>query len=259
VWISGWFTIILIITVAFIGYVLPWGQIRLWGATVITNLLSSIPVLGKFLVEWVWGGFFVSNFTLKLFFRVHFVLPFVIIFIIVFHLMILHFYGSSNLIGRIFLTKTEFTPIYTYKDILNVLIILILLILITFKPYSIGEPENFLPADPIVSPVHIKPEWYFLQYYAILRSIPRKVGGVICFFLSVICPLIIYIVKYYNSIIIFKIWVLFIWQLLLVNLILAWLGGCPVERPYLFLSQIFSWIYFVLFLVFYKIKLLISF
>jgi len=194
-WISGVTTFFLVIATAFLGYVLPWGQISFWGATVITNLVSAIPYLGNIIVQWIWGGFAVDNATLTRFFTLHFLLPFIITGIVIIHLIFLHQTGSSNPLGtNSNIDKTLFHPYFTYKDLLGFLLIINFLTILSLQnPYLLRDPDNFIPANPLVTPIHIQPEWYFLFAYAILRSIPNKLGGVIALFLSIA---ILYIVPF---------------------------------------------------------------
>jgi len=181
-WSVGVLILFLSIATAFIGYVLPWGQMSFWGATVITNLLSAIPYIGNEIVQWVWGGFAVDNATLTRFFALHFLIPFVIAAILLIHLLFLHQTGSNNPLGLNKNTdKIPFHPYFTTKDILGFTIILIALTFLTLKePYILRDPDNFTPANPLVTPVHIQPEWYFLFAYAILRSIPNKLMLPVC-------------------------------------------------------------------------------
>jgi len=192
-WISGVVILFIIIATAFLGYVLPWGQISFWGATVITNLISAIPYIGNLLVQWIWGGFSVSSATLTRFFSFHFLLPFLITFIVIIHLIFLHQTGSSNPLGlKINIDKISFHPFFSYKDIVGFInFLFFLFILINSYPYLLNDPDNFTPANPLVTPVHIQPEWYFLFAYAILRSIPNKLGGVIALILSIAILLIL--------------------------------------------------------------------
>lgn len=192
-WIVGVIILFITIATAFLGYVLPWGQISFWGATVITNLLSAIPYLGTTIVQWIWGGFAVDNATLNRFFSFHFILPFVIIAIVIIHLLFLHQTGSNNPLGvKRNIDKIPFHPYFTFKDILGFIIIIIILTIISLiDPYVLGDPDNFTPANPLVTPVHIQPEWYFLFAYAILRSIPNKLGGVIALVISIAILLIL--------------------------------------------------------------------
>ena len=192
-WIIGVIIFIVTIATAFLGYVLPWGQISFWGATVITNLVSAIPYIGEIVVYWLWGGFSVNNATLNRFYSLHFILPFIIIIIVILHLLFLHESGSRNPIGfnRNY-NKIPFNPYYSIKDIIGfIFLIIFLLIIRLFNPYFLSDPENFNPANSIITPLHIQPEWYFLFAYAILRSIPNKLGGVIALISSILILLIL--------------------------------------------------------------------
>lgn len=252
-WNIGVILIILTIARAFLGYVLVWGQIRFWGATVITNLISAIPYIGKSIVEWLWGGFAVDNATLNRFFALHFLLPFAIAALTVIHLLFLHQTGSNNPLGiDSNSAKIPFHIYYRVKDILGFIIILISLLAVAlFWPTSLGDPDNFLPANPLVTPAHIKPEWYFLWAYAILRSIPNKLGGVVAIFAAILVLFIIPLINnpfivgnqfYPGTQIIF-------WALVIDTVWLTWIGGCPVEAPYETLGQIFTFLYFFLHLI----------
>lgn len=256
-WISGVTIFLLSIAAAFLGYVLPWGQMSFWAATVITNLLSAVPYIGVMLVEWVWGGFAVGDPTLTRFFAFHFLLPFVILFIVILHLFFLHETGSNNPIGLILrVDKVAFHPFFVFKDVFGFLIFFILygVIRIMF-PYIFMDVENFISSDPLVTPVHIQPEWYFLFAYAILRSVPRKVGGVIALLLSV---LILYVLPFFFShrfrrtgfYFFLKI---FFWLNVVNWLILTWIGACIVEYPFVDLGVYFRIIYFIIYLLMYLI------
>lgn len=252
-WIIGTIILFLVIATAFIGYVLPWGQISFWGATVITNLLSAIPYLGTDLVQWVWGGFAVDNATLNRFFTFHFVLPFVIAAIAAIHLFFLHQTGSNNPIGlNSNIDKIPFHPYFTFKDSITFVIITsLLIILCLINPYILGDPDNFIPANPLVTPVHIQPEWYFLFAYAILRSIPNKLGGVIALFISIS---ILIIIPFYNKtqfrgIQFYPINQILFWIIVIVVFLLTWIGKRPVEEPYIITGQILTIIYFSYFLI----------
>nr|ABY48634.1 cytochrome b [Xantusia sp. Yucca Valley] len=252
-WNIGVILLFLVMTTAFVGYVLPWGQMSFWGATVITNLLSAIPYIGTTLVQWIWGGFSVDNATLTRFFAFHFILPFIIIAMTMLHLLFLHETGSNNPTGLNANTdKISFHPFFSYKDLVGVMMItMLLLILALFSPSLLGDPENFTPANPMMTPPHIKPEWYFLFAYAILRSIPNKLGGVLALLLSimilVIVPLL-HTAKQRSSM--FRPMSQMILWLTLTNiLILTWIGGQPVEPPYILIGQISSTLYFALFLI----------
>nr|AZZ71358.1 cytochrome b [Holbrookia lacerata]AZZ71461.1 cytochrome b [Holbrookia lacerata]AZZ71484.1 cytochrome b [Holbrookia lacerata]AZZ71497.1 cytochrome b [Holbrookia lacerata]AZZ71637.1 cytochrome b [Holbrookia lacerata] len=252
-WNVGVVLLLLVMATAFVGYVLPWGQMSFWGATVITNLLSAIPYVGTTLVEWIWGGFSVDNATLTRFFTFHFLLPFAIIGVTMMHLLFLHETGSNNPTGLTSNTdKIPFHPYFSYKDLLGALIlIVILLALALFSPNLLGDPENFSPANPLVTPPHIKPEWYFLFAYAILRSIPNKLGGVLALLFSILILMLVPLLhtskQRSNS---FRPISQTIFWLLISNiLILTWIGGQPVEHPFIIIGQLASTTYFLLFLL----------
>ncbi len=253
-WNLGVIILILTIATAFIGYLLPWGQIRFWGATVITNLFSAIPYIGKSLVEWLWGGFGVANPTLTRFFALHFLLPFSIAALRVLHLLFLHQTGSNNPLGlNTNSAKVPFHIYYTTKDSVGFLLLLAILIAIAFfTPNLLTDPENFIPANPLVTPVHIKPEWYFLWAYAILRSIPNKLGGVVAIFAALLILFVLPIINITNARrgnSFYPMNQLFFWALVRTTLLLTWIGGCPVEAPYELLGQIFTTSYFILILL----------
>ena len=246
-WSSGVTIYILTIATAFIGYLLPWGQIRFWGATVITNLFSAIPYAGKIIVEWLWGGFGVASPTLTRFFALHFILPLIIAALAIIHLIFLHTHGSQGPLGdQTALIKTPFHVHFSTKDLLGLLgLILLLNIVSTFFPLSLSDPENFIPANPLVTPTHIKPEWYFLWAYAILRSIPNKLGGVIAIFSAL---LLLYLLPMSPSIqtstkLRTKYFIIII--LSRTFLLLTWIGGNPVEAPFILIGQILTSIYFL--------------
>jgi len=224
-----------------------------WGATVITNLLSAIPYLGKLLVEWLWGGFAVDNATLNRFFAFHFILPFVVAAIVIIHLLLLHETGSRNPLGlNSNLDKIPFHPYFSSKDILGILITLLILVTtILISPNILGDPENFIPANPLVTPIHIQPEWYFLFAYAILRSIPNKLGGVIALVASII---ILWSLPFsHNSLIqgrqFYPIAKINFWILVNTVILLTWIGARPVEDPYIITGQILTVVYFSYYLV----------
>ena len=251
-WLVGVIILFLVIGTAFIGYVLPWGQISFWGATVITNLLSAIPYLGIDLVQWVWGGFAVDNATLTRFFTFHFILPFIVLAITMIHLLFLHQTGSNNPIGlNSNIDKIPFHPYFTYKDIVGFIIILIALILLTLiSPNLLGDPDNFIPANPLVTPVHIQPEWYFLFAYAILRSIPNKLGGVIALVVSIAILAILpfYHLRKFRGIQFYPINQVLFWSIVVTVILLTWIGARPVEEPYVLIGQILTVVYFSYFL-----------
>nr|ABY48566.1 cytochrome b [Xantusia sp. San Jacinto] len=252
-WNIGVILLFLVMATAFVGYVLPWGQMSFWGATVITNLLSAIPYIGTTLVQWIWGGFSVDNATLTRFFAFHFILPFIIIAMTMLHLLFLHESGSNNPTGLNANTdKISFHPFFSYKDLMGVMMVtMLLLILALFSPNMLGDPENFTPANPMMTPPHIKPEWYFLFAYAILRSIPNKLGGVLALLLSIMILIILpllHTAKQRSSM--FRpMSQMNLWLTLTNILILTWIGGQPVEPPYILIGQISSTLYFVLFLI----------
>jgi len=250
-WRSGILIFLFSILTAFLGYVLPWGQISFWGATVITNLLSAIPYLGKIIVEWVWGGFSVNNSTLIRFFSLHYLFPFIISILVLIHLVFLHNQKSSNPLGlQNSPDKIPFHPYFSFKDITRAIIIFIFFLSICFlKPFILIDPDNFLPANPIITPIHIQPEWYFLFAYAILRAIPNKLGGVLALLSSILVlfslllkPNKIQHNKITNQTNTF-------WYFVLFFLFLTWLGIKPVEDPFLDIRKIFTFLYFFWFLI----------
>nr|BAP90334.1 cytochrome b [Stenodactylus petrii] len=249
-WNTGIMLLLLVMATAFVGYVLPWGQMSFWGATVITNLLSAIPYAGPSLVEWIWGGFSVDNPTLTRFFTFHFLLPFIILATMLLHLLFLHETGSNNPTGlNSNMDKIPFHPYFSYKDLLGTLLLIsLLLYLALFSPYLMAEPENFIPANPLITPPHIKPEWYFLFAYAILRSIPNKLGGVLALFMSIL--LLLLLPTTHNTTqrtLMFRPLpqVLF-WTMTANIFILTWIGGQPAEPPFITLGRIASMLYFAI-------------
>nr|WNL54184.1 cytochrome b [Microcerotermes aff. subinteger] len=251
-WSVGVVILFLIMATAFLGYVLPWGQMSFWGATVITNLLSAIPYVGTEVVQWVWGGFAVDNATLTRFFALHFMMPFVIAAMVLIHLLFLHQTGSNNPLGLNKNTdKIPFHPYFTVKDIVGFAITLMALTIISLKdPYLLGDPDNFTPANPLVTPVHIQPEWYFLFAYAILRSIPNKLGGVIALALSIA---ILFIMPTYKSKFrgtqFYPINQVLFWTMTNTVILLTWIGARPVEDPYILTGQILTTLYFAYYVV----------
>nr|AND97169.1 cytochrome b [Theopompa sp. FY-2016a] len=250
-WMVGVIILFLVMATAFMGYVLPWGQMSFWGATVITNLLSAIPYLGVELVQWVWGGFAVDNATLNRFFTFHFVLPFIIAAMVMIHLLFLHQTGSNNPLGvNSDIDKIPFHPYFSFKDIVGFIILFLLLVFLSLKePSTLGDPDNFIPANPLVTPVHIQPEWYFLFAYAILRSIPNKLGGVIALVMSIAILFFMPLNKsntrglqYYpvNQIM--------FWFMVSIVILLTWIGARPVEDPFIITGQILTVLYFLFYI-----------
>jgi len=257
-WVTGVLLLVLVMASAFLGYVLPWGQIRFWGATVITNLLRAIPYIGHTLVTWLWGGFSVDNATLTRFFTFHFITPLIVTAIAISHIILLHQTGRNNPLG---ITsdgdKIPFHRYFTIKDVVGFVPILsVLFILVLFDPNLLGEPDNYIAANPIITPAHIVPEWYFLFAYAILRSIPNKLGGVVGLFSSIMFLLLLpFLNKHTFKGNTFYPLSKFLHWILILSFVLLTLGGAwPVEEPYVTTRRIFSFIYFAFFVLFYPFR-----
>nr|YP_086839.1 cytochrome b [Callinectes sapidus]AAR16554.1 cytochrome b [Callinectes sapidus]QCQ20628.1 cytochrome b [Callinectes sapidus]QCQ20641.1 cytochrome b [Callinectes sapidus]QCQ20654.1 cytochrome b [Callinectes sapidus]QCQ20667.1 cytochrome b [Callinectes sapidus] len=252
-WMVGVVILFMVMATAFLGYVLPWGQMSFWGATVITNLFSAIPYIGGDLVQWIWGGFSVDNATLTRFFTFHFVLPFIIAAMTIIHIFFLHQSGANNPLGvSSQLDKVPFHPYFTFKDIVGFIVMFtLLLILSLLNPYLLGDPDNFISANPLVTPAHIQPEWYFLFAYAILRSIPNKLGGVIALVASVAIIMILPFTHASNfrSLTFYPLNQFMFWTLVSVLILLTWIGARPVEEPYVLTGQILTVTYFMLFII----------
>nr|AYG93193.1 cytochrome b [Triops sp. EPP1] len=252
-WMVGVVLLLLVMGTAFMGYVLPWGQMSFWGATVITNLVSALPYIGNDIVQWIWGGFAVDNPTLTRFFTIHFLLPFIIAGTTMVHLLFLHQSGSNNPIGvSSDMDKIPFHPYFSIKDIVGFLIMVMSLVILSLlHPYLLGDPDNFTPANPLVTPVHIQPEWYFLFAYAILRSIPNKLGGVIALLMSILILTILPL--FHNSkfrgLEFYPLSQSYFWSLVTTVILLTWIGARPVEEPYILTGQILTIFYFSYYLL----------
>nr|QMP96604.1 cytochrome b [Dorylomorpha xanthopus] len=252
-WLVGVIILFLLMATAFMGYVLPWGQMSFWGATVITNLLSAVPYLGNDLVQWIWGGFAVDNATLTRFFTFHFILPFIVLAMVMIHLLFLHQTGSNNPMGlNSNIDKIPFHPYFSFKDSLGFIIMMSMLMMLTLtNPYMLGDPDNFIMANPLVTPVHIQPEWYFLFAYAILRSIPNKLGGVIALIMSIAILMILpfYHLSKFRGMQFYPLNKMFFWMMVTSVILLTWIGARPVEEPYIITGQILTVIYFLYYLL----------
>ena len=254
VWLVGNVIFLLAILTAFLGYVLPWGQIRFWAATVITNLVRAVPFFGKVLVEWLWGGFSVRTVTLNRFYSFHFLFPFILLFLVVLHLIFLHFSLSRNPLGiKKRIDYVDFHQFFTRKDFFGIVIMLMVWIFFTlFFPSLFIDPENFIPSNPIRTPPHIKPEWYFLPFYAVLRSVPNKLGGVILMLIIIILLAALSYVRNRDD----KVHFIFLRRgkvllsvLLRLLFLLFWIGARPVVYPYDFLGKLLVLLYFFTFVI----------
>lgn len=254
-WHIGLIIFLIMMATAFMGYVLPWGQMSYWGATVITNLFSAIPVVGKSLVTWMWGGFSIDNPTLNRFFSLHYLFPFIIVAFVLLHLVALHMHGSNNPKGIDVKSEKDtiaFHPYYTVKDFVGFgVYFLIFAYFIFYEPNYLGHPDNYIPANPMVTPAHIVPEWYFLPFYAILRAVPSKLGGVITMFSAIVVlfflpwldksPVRSNCYRPMNKIAFFI--------LVADCLALGYLGGQPAEEPFITMSRLCAAYYFLHFLI----------
>ena len=254
-WWLGIIILLLMMATAFMGYVLPWGQMSFWGATVITNLFSAIPLIGDSITQWLWGGYSVDNPTLSRFYTLHFLLPFLIVGVVVLHIVALHTHGSNNPLG---IDKKgpqdtiPFHPFYTIKDLFGLSFALtIFFAVVFFAPDFLGHPDNYIPADPLKTPAHIVPEWYFLPFYAILRAIPDKLGGVIAMFSAIF---VLFLLPWLDtskvrSATFRPIYKILFWIFLVDAVVLGWVGSKPAEGIFIVISRIATFYYFLHFLI----------
>jgi quinol-cytochrome oxidoreductase complex cytochrome b subunit len=254
-WMLGVVIFLLMMATAFMGYVLPWGQMSFWGATVITNLFSAIPLVGESIVTFLWGGFSVDNPTLNRFFSLHYLMPFVIAGVVVLHIIALHRFGSNNPIGidaKGPQDTISFHPYYTIKDMVGIAMFLLLLaVAVFFFPNAMGHPDNYIPANPMQTPAHIVPEWYFLPFYAILRAVPDKLGGVLLMFAAIF---VLFVLPWLDrspvrSARFRPVFRIFFWLLFIDCIALGYLGGKPAEGVYVLASRVATAWYFLHFLV----------
>ncbi len=254
-WWLGIIILLLMMATAFMGYVLPWGQMSFWGATVITNLFSAIPLIGDNITQWLWGGYSVDNPTLSRFYTLHFLLPFLIVGVVVLHIVALHTHGSNNPLGidrKGPQDSIPFHPFYTIKDLFGLSFALtIFFAVVFFAPDFLGHPDNYIPADPLKTPAHIVPEWYFLPFYAILRAIPDKLGGVIAMFSAIF---VLFLLPWLDtskvrSATFRPIYKILFWIFLIDAIVLGWVGSKPAEGIYIIISRIATLYYFVHFLI----------
>nr|YP_009735125.1 cytochrome b [Acropyga guianensis]QBG38612.1 cytochrome b [Acropyga guianensis] len=260
-WMIGISIYLLSMATAFLGYVLPWGQMSFWGATVITNLITTIPYLGNFIIQWIWGGFSINNATLNRFYSFHFILPFMIMILIILHLFFLHSHGSSNPLGMSSnLNKIPFHLYFSLKDMLGFSMFLLIFLIINLEyPYIFSDPDNFQLANPLITPIHIQPEWYFLFAYTILRSIPNKLGGVIALLLSIFILYFLPMMNWMiNSLTFYPFNQIIFWMFINVFILLTWAGTQIIEYPFILISQIMSLLYFIYFILFIMMKNIIE-
>ncbi len=254
-WILGVVIMLLMMATAFMGYVLPWGQMSFWGATVITNLFSALPIIGEYIVTWLWGGFGVDNPTLTRFFSLHYLLPFAIAGVVILHLAALHQHGSNNPLGIDIKKKGDtipFHPYYTIKDLFGLGVFLTIFVaVIAYAPNYMGHPDNYIPANPLVTPSHIVPEWYFLPFYAILRAVPDKLFGVLAMFAAIA---VLFVLPWLDrspirSAKFRPVYFIFFWLFLADCILLGYCGAMPAEPPWVLISQLATAYYFAHFLV----------
>nr|YP_010046003.1 cytochrome b [Dermanyssus gallinae]QPG86049.1 cytochrome b [Dermanyssus gallinae] len=251
-WISGNLILILLMMTAFLGYILPWGQMSYWGATVITNLISAIPYIGSNITFWLWGGFSVNNFTLIRFFSLHFLTPMILMMMVMIHLMFLHETKSNNPLGLQNIDFLPFHPFFTWKDLMFFMFTLMWFFIMNMSnPYFFSDPENFNPANSMITPLHIQPEWYFLFAYSILRAVPNKFGGVIMLFMSILILSIypIMIKNKFNNQNYYLFNKLMLFNFFFSFMMLTYLGSMPMEYPWINMNQSYMWLYFSYFLM----------
>jgi ubiquinol-cytochrome c reductase cytochrome b subunit len=252
-WYSGIIIFILMMATAFMGYVLPWGQMSFWGATVITNLFTAIPVVGQKIAFWLWGGFAIDQATLGRFFSLHYTLPFVIVAFVLIHLTLLHIDGSTNNLGiPSNLDRAPFYPYFYLKDLFSLIVFLIaFLYFVFYLPNILGHPDNYIRANALVTPTHIVPEWYFLPFYAILRSIPNKLGGVFCMFSAILILAFLPIIDTNSTVRCTKFGGMYqslFWYFIVLVCCLGWLGSQPAEPPYIIIGQFSTFFFIFIFL-----------
>lgn len=252
-WCTGVIILLIMILTAFMGYVLPWGQMSFWAATVITNLVSVLPFVGNDILIWLWGGFSVDDATLHRFFSLHYLLPFVLLALVGVHIILLHENGSNSVLGiNHKVDLIPFNPYFIFKDIFSTLLLLFVFnfYAIKHKP-AIIDADNYIEANPLVTPAHIVPEWYFKTFYAILRSVPDKAGGTFLLLMSIIVLMLFpfYTKTFVNSGVFRPFYKFFFWFFIMDFIILAWIGGKPVEEPYYTIGQIATCFYFFYFLI----------
>nr|AQN67657.1 cytochrome b [Stenostomum leucops] len=260
VWLVGNIIFLLAILTAFLGYVLPWGQMSFWAATVITNLVSAVPVIGKTLVEWLWGGFSVSTVTLNRFYSFHFLFPFILLVLVIMHLLFLHLSLSSNPLGiKKSMDYADFHQYFTSKDFFGLMIMFMMWMFFTFFfPNLFIDPENYMSSNPMSTPAHIKPEWYFLPFYAVLRSVPNKLGGVILMVMMIVLLGALSFMRNSET----KVHFMFMSShkimlsiLLSLLFLLFWIGASPVVYPFDSLGKLLVLSYFLLFIAsFFNLK-----
>ena len=256
IWILGVLIYILMMATAFMGYVLPWGQMSFWAATVITNLFTAIPLIGESITTWFWGGYAVDNPTLNRFYSLHYLVPFLILGLVILHIWALHIPGNNNPTGIEIKKPSKdtipFHPHITIKDLFALLVFLIIFLgFVFFSPDILGHPDNYIPANPMVTPYHIVPEWYLLPFYAILRSVPDKLGGVVLLFASLLILLALPWLdrSKVRSAVFRPIYKQFFWLFVIDILVLGYMGAMPAEGTYLLIARIGTAYYFLHFLI----------